>query len=57
MAMFGPLQMFAFGFPGNEFNGQILPALDEAREKGITGSDRRAHGHHLEAQGGLKDGA
>jgi hypothetical protein len=35
MVMFGPLQMFAFGFPGNEFNGQILPALDEARQKGI----------------------
>ena len=27
--------MFVFGFPGNEFKGQILPALDEAREKGI----------------------
>jgi len=35
MVMFGPLQMFVFGFPGNEFKGAILPALDEAREKGI----------------------
>jgi uncharacterized membrane protein len=35
MVMFGPLQMFVFGFPGNEFKGEILPALDKAREKGI----------------------
>jgi uncharacterized membrane protein len=35
MVMFGPLQMFVFGFPGNKFKGGILPALDEAREKGI----------------------
>jgi len=35
MVMFGPLQMFVFGFPGNKFKGKILPALDKAREKGI----------------------
>ena len=35
MVMFGPLQMFVFSFPGNAFKGKILPALDEAREKGI----------------------
>ena len=35
MVMFGPLQMFVFGFPGNEFKGGILPALDEAREKKV----------------------
>jgi uncharacterized membrane protein len=35
MVMFGPLQMFVFGFPGNKFKGKILPALDEARKKGI----------------------
>jgi uncharacterized membrane protein len=35
MVMFGPLQMFVFGFPGNEFKGKILPALDKAREKGV----------------------
>ncbi len=35
MVLFGPLQMFVFGFPGNEFKGEILPALNEARDEGI----------------------
>ena len=35
MVMFGPMQMFVFGFPGNDFNGMIYPAFDEARRKGI----------------------
>ena len=35
MVMFGPMQMFVFGFPGNDFNGMIYPAFEEAKEKGI----------------------
>ncbi len=33
--MYGPIQMFVIGFPGNEFKGEIVPALNEAREKGL----------------------
>ncbi len=33
--MFGPIQMFVIGFPGNQFKGEIIPALNEAREKGL----------------------
>jgi uncharacterized membrane protein len=35
MVMYGPMQMFVFGFPGNEFSGEIVPALNEAKRKGI----------------------
>lgn len=35
MVMFGPMQMFVIGFPGNDFNGMVYPAFDEARRKGI----------------------
>lgn len=35
MVMYGPMQLFVFGFPGNEFTGEIIPALKEARDKGI----------------------
>jgi uncharacterized membrane protein len=33
--MYGPIQMFVIGFPGNKFKGEIVPALNEAREKGL----------------------
>jgi uncharacterized membrane protein len=33
--LFGPMQLFVIGFPGNEFKGEIAPAINEAREKGI----------------------
>jgi uncharacterized membrane protein len=29
------MQLFVIGFPGNQFKGEIVPALNEAREKGI----------------------
>lgn len=35
MVMFGPMQLFVFGFPGNVFTNEIIPALDEAREQGL----------------------
>ena len=31
--MYGPMQLFVIGFPGNEFSGEIIPALNEARDK------------------------
>jgi len=33
--MYGPIQMFVIGFPGNKFSGEILPALDAAKKKGV----------------------
>jgi uncharacterized membrane protein len=33
--MYGPIQMFVIGFPGNQFTGEIIPALNDAREKGL----------------------
>jgi uncharacterized membrane protein len=33
--MYGPMQLFVIGFPGNEFSGEILPAINEARDKEI----------------------
>jgi len=33
--LYGPLQMFVIGFPGNQFKGEIIPALNDAREKGV----------------------
>lgn len=35
MVMYGPMQMFVFGFSGNEFSGEIARALNEAKRKGI----------------------
>ena len=29
------MQIFVIGFPGNEFKGEITPAINEAKEKGI----------------------
>ena len=31
----GPLDYLVVGFPGNQFKGEIAPAIDEARAKGI----------------------
>lgn len=33
--MYGPMQLFVIGFPGNEFSGEILPAINEARNSEI----------------------
>ncbi|MDW5561840.1 MAG: DUF6325 family protein [Methanomassiliicoccus sp.] len=33
--MYGPMQFLAIGFPGNEFSGEIIPALEGARDKGL----------------------
>jgi len=33
--MYGPIQMFVIGFPGNKFSGEILPALNDAKKKGF----------------------
>jgi uncharacterized membrane protein len=33
--MYGPLQLFVIGFSGNQFSGEILPAINEARDKNI----------------------
>jgi uncharacterized membrane protein len=33
--MYGPIQMFVIGFPGNKFSGEILPALNDAKKKGV----------------------
>jgi uncharacterized membrane protein len=33
--MYGPIQMFVIAFPGNQFKGEIVPAINEAREKGL----------------------
>ncbi len=33
--MYGPIQMFVIAFPENKFSGEIVPALNEAREKGL----------------------
>jgi uncharacterized membrane protein len=33
--LYGPMQLFVIGFPGNEFKGEIIPAINEAKEKGI----------------------
>jgi len=35
MAMYGPVQMFVIGFPGNQFSGEIIPALEDAKKKGL----------------------
>jgi len=33
--MYGPIQMLVIGFPGNQFKGEIVPAINEARDKGL----------------------
>ncbi len=33
--LYGPMQLFVMGFPGNQFRGEIVPAINEARDKGI----------------------
>jgi uncharacterized membrane protein len=33
--LYGPIQLFVVGFPGNQFKGEIIPALNEARDNGI----------------------
>ncbi len=35
MVMYGPMQLLVIGFPGNEFSGEIAPAINDAREKGL----------------------
>ncbi len=35
MVMYGPMQLMVVGFPGNEFSGEIAPAINDAREKGL----------------------
>jgi uncharacterized membrane protein len=35
MVMYGPMQLIVIGFPGNEFSGEIAPAINDAREKGL----------------------
>lgn len=32
--LYGPMQLFVIGFPGNQFKGEIIPAITEARENG-----------------------
>jgi uncharacterized membrane protein len=33
--LYGPMQLFVIGFPGNKFKGEIVPAINEAKEKRI----------------------
>lgn len=33
--MYGPMQLFAIVFPENKFSGEIIPAINEARDKGL----------------------
>jgi uncharacterized membrane protein len=33
--LYGPIQLFIVGFPGNQFNREIIPAINEARDNGI----------------------
>jgi uncharacterized membrane protein len=33
--LYGPIQLFVIGFHGNQFKGEIIPAINEARENGI----------------------
>jgi Predicted membrane protein len=33
--LYGPIQLFVVGFPGNQFKGEIIPAINEARDNGI----------------------
>lgn len=35
MVMYGPVQMFVIGFPGNQFSGEIVPAIEDAKKKGL----------------------
>ncbi len=35
MVMYGPMQLIAVGFPGNEFSGEVLPAIRDVKEKGL----------------------
>lgn len=35
MVMYGPMQLLVIGFPGNEFSGEIIPAINDARERGL----------------------
>jgi uncharacterized membrane protein len=35
MVMYGPMQLMVIGFPGNKFSGEVIPAFDEARERGL----------------------
>jgi uncharacterized membrane protein len=32
--LYGPIQLFVIGFPGNQFKGEIIPAINEARDNG-----------------------
>jgi uncharacterized membrane protein len=35
MVKYGPMQLLVIGFPGNEFSGEIVPAINDARERGL----------------------
>ncbi len=35
MVMYGPMQLMVIGFPGNEFSGEVLPAITDVRDKGL----------------------
>lgn len=35
MVKYGPMQLLVIGFPGNEFSGEIVPAINDVREKGL----------------------
>jgi uncharacterized membrane protein len=35
MVIYGPMQLLAVGFPGNEFSGEVLPAIRDVKEKGL----------------------
>ena len=35
MVMYGPMQLIVIGFPGNEFSGEVLPAIKDVRDKGL----------------------
>jgi uncharacterized membrane protein len=30
--MYGPMQLFVIGFPGNKFSGEIVSAINDARD-------------------------
>ena len=32
--LYGPMQLFAIAFPGNQFKAEIIPAITEARDNG-----------------------
>jgi uncharacterized membrane protein len=33
--MYGPMQLFVIAFPGNKFSGEVLPAINDARDTGL----------------------